>query len=106
MFCKDPLKYSLFRALEAHIPDTIKKQEKNILICEIVRMLMDEGQKLGYCLCPPPKTDTERYAQKSHLTESLWDVYARYKGTHASVKNVTSDLIDEAAKIGVTVVPL
>jgi len=100
----DSLKCSLTQALDATIPHTIAAQGKDILICEIVRMLVDESTKLGFLLSPSPR-DAEGYRnRKSCLVRALQEKYAQYKGSHASIKNIVSDLIDEAAKIGVSIV--
>lgn len=100
------LKQRLTRVLEANIPQTIKAQEKNILICEVVRLLVDENIQLGFRLLPEATDEAGRRDRKFHLTQVLYDKYAEYKGPHASIKNITSDLIDEAKKIGVRIIPL
>lgn len=100
------MKHLLVQALEANIPDTIKRQGKNILICEIVRMLMSESITLGYRFFPPRTTRREQRNQEFYLVRVLQDKYAEYKGPYASIKNIVSDLIDEATKIGVSILPL
>jgi endonuclease/exonuclease/phosphatase (EEP) superfamily protein YafD len=98
------LKQRLTRVLEANIPQTIKAQEKNILICEVVRLLVDENARLGFHVLPEVTHEATRRDRKSRLAQVLYDKYAQYKGPHALIKNIISDLIDEANKIGVTIV--
>lgn len=100
------LKLQLTRALNEKVAEQIKKQEKNILIDEVVRVLIDEHTHLGFVLEPRSVDELDRHNRKCVLTNALREKYEPYKSTHASVKSITSDLIDEAAKIGIEILPL
>lgn len=102
----DSIKYLLTAKLMERIPQTIQGQGKNILICEVVRMLVDEGAELGFPLSPSTLYRLERHERKSRLTEALRKKYAQYSGDYASIKSIVTDFIDEASKIGIIIVPV
>jgi hypothetical protein len=102
---RDLLKYTLTKLLEERIPQTIKEQGKNVLICEVTRILVNEGRELGFNFPPSPRNSMKRHGIKSRLNEALQIKYARYLGDYASIKSIVSDFIDEASKMGFSVVP-
>lgn len=96
------MKRILRESLERVISQHTRNQQKEIVVTEVIRLLMDEPAELGVCFTPAIDQHTQ-LSLKTMITETLLEMYSRYTAAHASLGDIVTDALYELDIHGLSV---
>ena len=104
--CEASTKRAVTERIYQQIAPEIARQEKHVVIPEVVRMLLDDHHKLGIVVLPQPKDDNDLYQRKHDICNELDRLYAEYTSSFASIGDIMTDLVDMIEKRNLCIVML
>lgn len=97
------IKEAVASEVAMYIAPEIVRQQKYVLIPEVVRIVFDHQGKLGINIFPLVKDHQEQHDRKYNFTKMLCALYGRYDNPFASVHDIVTDLMAEAGQQGLTI---